>query len=219
MKKMKRLLAPKFWKVPKKLRKWVVSPRPSPHKKFECIPLQIIIRDILNIAETRKEAKSIIKNREVLVDGKVVKDHKYPVGLMDSIAIPKLNQYYRVIMTRRGLGLIKISKKESKLKICRINNKTIVKKGKLQLNLHDGRNILVDKDVYKTGDSVLIELPTQKILEHIKFEKGSLGLVTKGKNSGNFIKIKKITKPRFNEPTKVIFKVQRTDKSDFRAWK
>ncbi|HDJ96711.1 MAG TPA: 30S ribosomal protein S4e, partial [Candidatus Aenigmarchaeota archaeon] len=27
---LKRLLAPKFWKLPKKVTKWVVTPRPGP---------------------------------------------------------------------------------------------------------------------------------------------------------------------------------------------
>lgn len=192
VKKLKRLLAPKFWKVPKKIRKWVVSPRPGPHKKFECIPLQIILRDILKIVDTGKEAKTVIKKGEILVDGRPRKDHAYPVGLFDSVAIPKIKKFYRVVPTEKGLELIEISEEESKLKICRINNKKILKKGRLQLNLHDGRNLLVEEDVYKTGDSLLIELPSQKILQHIKLEEGSLAVVTKGKESGKIVKIKRV---------------------------
>lgn len=67
MAKLKRLLVPSFWKVPKKVAKWTVAPRPGPHKKFEGIPLQIIVRDILNLAETGKEAKSIIKKERFLL--------------------------------------------------------------------------------------------------------------------------------------------------------
>lgn len=208
MAKLKRLLAPKFWKVPKKVAKWVVSPRPGPHKKFECIPLQIIVRDILKLAETGKEAKTIIKKGEILVDGKPRKDHAFPVGLMDSIAIPKIKKYYRVLPSKKGLELKEISEKEVNKKICRINNKTVIKKGRMQLNLHDGRNLLVDKDVHKTGDSILIELPSRKILEHIKLEKGSLCLITKGKNAGKVGKIDGIMSKRsLAEPNKVICRI------------
>jgi small subunit ribosomal protein S4e len=194
VKKLKRLLAPAFWKVPKKLAKFVVSPRPGPHKKFECIPLQIIVRDILKLAETGKEAKAIIKKGEILVDGKPRKDHAYPVGLFDSLAIPKIKKFYRVVPTGKGLDLIEIPEEESKLKICRIKDKKILKKGKLQLNLHDGRNLLVEKDIYKTGDSLLIELPSQKILQHVKLESGNLAIITKGKNSGKIVKIQETVK-------------------------
>jgi small subunit ribosomal protein S4e len=90
MSKLKRLKAPKFWKLPKKSRKWAVSPRPGPHRKFESIPLAIALRDIVKIAETGSEAKKIIKMGEILVDGKIRRDHKYPAGLMDAISIPKM---------------------------------------------------------------------------------------------------------------------------------
>lgn len=191
VKKLKRLLAPKFWKVPKKVRKWVVSPRPGPHKKFESIPLQIILRDILKIAETGKEAKGIIKKGEILIDGRARKDQAYPVGLFDSIAIPRVKKFYRVIPKEKGLELKEIPEQESKLKICKIVNKKTLKGGKIQLNLHDGRNLIAE-NIYKPGDSLLIELPSQKILQHIKLEEGNLAIVTKGKNSGKIVRIKEI---------------------------
>jgi len=191
MSKIKRLLAPKFWKVPKKQAKFVVAPRPGPHKKFESIPLQIVLRDILKLAETGKEARTIIKRGEILVDGKIRKDHAYSIGLFDSITIPKIKKFYRVVPTAKGLGLMGIPENESKLKICKINNKTILKKGKLQLNLHDGRNLLAEKDIYKNGDSILIEFPN-KIVKHVKYEPNNLVIVIKGKNSGKTGKIKSI---------------------------
>jgi small subunit ribosomal protein S4e len=194
--------------VPKKAYKWTVSPRPGPHKKFESIPLQIIVRDILKLGETGKEAKAIIHKGEIFVDGKTRKDHAYPVGLMDVIAIQKLKKYFRVVPFSRGLKLVEIPEKESKFKICRINGKTVIKKGKMQLNLHDGKNILVDKSVYKTGDSVLIEVPTQKILEHVKLESGNTGMIIKGKNSGKLVKIKEIITTKSREPNKIMCDIE-----------
>lgn len=204
MAKLKRLLAPSFWKVPKKVRKWVVSPRPGPHPKFYSIPLLIIVRDILKLADTAKEAKKIIKSGEVLVDGKPRKDHRYPVGLFDVVSFPKIKKDYRIVPNPKGLSLIEIPEKEAKQKICRINNKTLVKKGKLQLNLHDGKNILVDNDSYKTGDSILIELPSLKILQHVPLAQGNLGLICKGLQAGKIVRIKEIIPGRIREKPKVI---------------
>lgn len=208
---LRRLLAPKFWKVEKKRSKWVVSPRPGPHKKEECIPLLIIIRDILRLAETAKEAKSIIKRGEIKVDGRVVKDHAFPVGLMDVVSIPKIGKSYRVILTKKGLGLVEV--KDDKLKICKIVGKRLVKGGKIQISLHDGRNLLPDENKYKTGDSVLIELPHQKLIDHLKLEKGNLVLILSGKNRGEVGVIKKIIERRFmTERGKVICKVKDKEK-------
>lgn len=216
MARLKRLLAPKFWKVERKAYKWAVTPSPGPHKKFECLPMQTILRDILNLVETGREAKSVLKKGEVLVDGRVVKNQKYPAGLMDVVAIPKIKKYFRVVSSAKGLELIEISEKESKLKLCRIENKKVLKGGRMQLNLHDGKNLLAGKDIYKTGDTLLLELPKLKILDHVKIEAGRLGLITKGKNSGKIVKIKEIVVTRTREPNKIICEL---DKKKIEAMK
>jgi len=204
MTKLKRLVAPKFWKIPKKVKTWVVAPSPGPHRKFESIPLLIIVRDILGLVETASEAKSVVKKGEILVDGKPRKDLGYPAGLMDVVSIPKLNKFYRVVPCPKGLKLVEISENESKLKILNVRDKTLLRKGKVQLNFHDGKNLIVDKDVYKTGDSVLVELPSIKILEHIKLEKGSVGLIVRGANAGKLAEVKDILITRTSEPNNVV---------------
>jgi len=146
----------------------------------------------------------ILKKGEILVDGKARKDHAYPAGLFDVISIPRLKKFYRIVPSSRGLEVIDISEKESKSKMCMIKNKSVIKKGKIQLNLHDGRNILVEKDEYKTGDSILIEVPGNKIIQHIPIEKGSTGIITRGKNSGKVGEIKEIMKGSFTHPSKLI---------------
>lgn len=206
--RLKRLRAPKFWKIPKKGTKWTVSPRPGPHKKFEGIPLQLLVRDILKLVETGKEAKTIIRKGKIFIDGKPRKDHAFSVGLMDIVAIPELKKFYRVLPTSKGLSLTEIPEDGSNLKLCRINNKKTISKGKTQLNLHDGKNILVPKDVYKTGDSILLQLPEQKIVDHVKLEKGNLILIFKGKNMGSIGEVKEIIETRTREPNKVICEIE-----------
>jgi small subunit ribosomal protein S4e len=204
-KHLKRLSAPTYWRIAKKRTKWTVSPRPGPHKKLESIPLLILVRDILKLAETGEDAKKIIKAKEIFVDGKARTDHKYPVGLFDSIEIPKIEKQYRIIPTHSGLNLIEIPKNEAKLKLCRINDKTLIKGKKLQLNLHDGKNIIAEaKKEYNTGDSLLIELPSQKIVDHVKMDKGVLSIITGGQNKGDIANVKEIITTRSREPNKVI---------------
>ena len=204
-------MIPRFWRIPKKTKKWAVSPRPGPHKKFESIPLQVIVRDILSIAETGKEAKTIIKKGEILVDGKPRKDSAYPVGLFDVISIPTSNQFYRIVPSASGFTVISISSDEASVKICKVVNKTLVKKNKLQLNLNDGKNILVDDGKYSTGDSILIEVPSLKINGHLKLSKGSLGIILKGKNSGKSAEVKEILLGKFRQPSRIICEIEGKD--------
>lgn len=206
-KHLKRLLAPKFWKIGRKEKKFAVRPRAGPHALEESIPLQVVVRDIVKIVESGSEAKSVIKQRAVLIDKKARIDHKYPVGLMDVIEILPLGLMYRVVPTAKGLSLLEITKAETDKKLCKIIDKTTIRGGKIQLNTHDGRSIRLGKGEakkYNTGDSIVIELPSQKILDHVKMEKGSLVVVTKGKNSGKFAKILEVVIAKAKEPTRAI---------------
>ena len=209
---LKRLLSPSFWKVPKKEKKWVVTPHPGPHPKLHSIPLSIILTHIINIADTTTEAKKIIRKGEVFVDGKRRKDYAYPVGLLDVISIPKIKKHYRVVPTEKGLDLIEADEKETNLKICRVDNKSILKKGKTQLNLQDGKNILVENGNYKTGDSLLLEMPSLKIIEHLPLEKGNVGLISRGTSAGKLGKIKELIKGTMREPERVVCEVDKKDK-------
>ena len=114
-----------------------------------------------------------------------VKNPKAPVGLMDVLSIPKLDADYRVLLTPRGkLTLVKIEKDEASWKLCRIEDKTVVKGGKIQLNLHDGRNILLDKNDYKTGDVLKVSFDGQKIVEAFPLQAGAAALVSSGNHAG-----------------------------------
>jgi len=208
VKALKRLLAPEFWKLPKKVKKWAVSPRAGPHPKFYCIPLQIVVRDILKLVEIGKEARTIINRGEIFVDGRARKDHAYPVGLFDVIGIPRTKKYYRVIPDAKGLNLVEIPEKEADKKICKIENKTVLKKGKLQLNLHDGKNLLTDNKDYKTGDSLLMEVTSLKILQHLALEKGNMGIVSEGANVGKIGKIVDIVPGKMKEDVKVVCEIE-----------
>lgn len=192
---LKSLAAPSFWPVLRKEYRWVVKPSPGPHSLNRCIPLLILIRDVLKVAENAREAKRIVFDGSVYVDGKIRRNYKYPVGLMDIVTIPEANINIRIVpYPVKYLWYVDIQNEETILKLVRIENKTLVKKGDVQLNLHDGRNIVVRKSQgetvsYRTFDTLLIELPSQKIIKHIPFEVGKLAIVIDGRNVGRIGKI------------------------------
>lgn len=189
---MKRLNAPRAQRIRRKERKWAVKPSAGPHPIKKSIPLSYIIRDNLHLADTLRETKKIISNGDILVDGKTKKDYKYPVGLMDVVSLPKLKKDYRVLFDRKGkLTLVEISSKDSTWKLCRIQNKKILKEGKKQLNLHDGKNRLVKKDEFNTGDVLKINLKDDKIVDKYEFKKGNVSMITGGSHIGEIANIEK----------------------------
>ena len=76
-------------------------------------------------------------------------------------------------------------------KLCRINNKTTLRGGKVQLNLSDGTNILGSNE-YGTKDSLILSIPDKQIVKHLKFMVGNLAMVVGGQHSGELGKIKEI---------------------------
>jgi small subunit ribosomal protein S4e len=191
--RLKRLTTPKWWPIERKTKKYTFATR-GPHPRENSLPLTILLRDVLKLAETGKEAETVIRKGEILVDGRKVKDPNYGVGIFDVIEIPSMGKCWRVI-PKNGLSFLEIPQSEKKLKICKIVDKKILNGNKTQLNLNDGRNILTSEK-YSTQDSILIEVPEQKIVSHLKFDKGSVAIVFGGKNSGIVSKIKELEQNR-----------------------
>jgi small subunit ribosomal protein S4e len=181
---LKSITAPKTWQVGRKKNKFIARPKPGAHKLETSMPMLLVLRDVLKLAESSKEAKYILTHKEVLVDGKKRRDTKYPVGLMDVLSIPDLKLHFRGILTTKNkLVFMPISKEESEFKLSKIINKSIIRK-KVQLNLSDGRNILLDKNNYGTGDSLALKLPSQEIIKHLPLKEGCLIYLTAGEHKG-----------------------------------
>ena len=204
----KRLSAPKTYKIPRKVSKWVVKPSPGPHSK-DAIPLLVLVRDFLELADTGREARKIISSGEILVDGVVRKDYKFPVGLFDVVTIPKLEKSYRILFDEKGRYIPK-EVEDADLKLYRISNKTIVKGGKVQLNLFDGTNILGSNE-YKTKDSILLRIPEKEIVDHLKFEEGALVMITGGTHAGEIGRIKSYKIVRSSAPNLVTVEGEERD--------
>jgi len=200
-KHLKREKAPRSWPIHPKEFQWAVRPSPGPHPQKSSLPLSILLRDVLGYAKNTRESKIVLAQNRVSVDGKIRRDHKFPAGLMDVIELPDANISYRILpAVGKGLTALRIPKDEAKAKLCRIEGKTTLNKGHVQLNLHDGRSIVIPvqdvrnptEDVYRTRDTLRISIPTQKVLSHLKFAEGAYAMVSSGRNLGRHGKIMKI---------------------------
>ncbi|MEX0921027.1 MAG: hypothetical protein WDZ62_02070 [Candidatus Pacearchaeota archaeon] len=178
---LKRQKVPKNWPIPRKGTKYVVKPRVDVQKG---VPLLVALRDILGVAQNRKEVKRIIHLKKILLNGRPARDEKNSVLLFDVITFVPSNKSYRVGLSGKGkIGINEIPSKESGTKISKIIGKKMLKGKKMQINLGDGRNYLSDIKC-NTNDSVVIDLKNNKIKDHLPLKEKSKVLVFAGKHSG-----------------------------------
>ena len=190
---LKSIAAPKTWGFKRKKNIFTSKPNPGAHKLQDSHCINFLMKDMLGLAKTTKEVKYIMFHKNILVNGKKIKDVRFPVGLMDIITITETGKNHIMLFNRNGkLFLKEIQKKDSEQKLSWINGKSMVS-GKTQLNLSDGRNILTDNKVYKVGDSLIIKVPSQEIVKHLPFCEGAVAYVIRGKNIGVFGPIKSIS--------------------------
>jgi small subunit ribosomal protein S4e len=188
-KHLKRLPAPRHWPIKRKVAKFTTRVIPGPHPKEHCLTLAVLLREVLGYAENMREVKAILSNGDIRVDGEIRKDDRFPVGIMDVVEITSSGERFRLLPKQRGgLKLVSIDDDEAKFKLCRIETKTMVKGGKVQLGLHDGRTLLLPDGEkpsdYQTLDTLKVGIPTQKLMKTINLDKGALAVVSRGKNVG-----------------------------------
>ena len=187
---MKRLTMPRSWPLPRKSSVWIQKPNPCGHPLDLCMPMGVILRDVLGVAQNRREAKKILHSKLVKVDGAIETDIGRGVGLMDVLTVGDVS-YKCVLDTNGKLRYRTIPAKEALTKICRVMGKTTIKGAKTQVHLHDGRNLLFNENPeYKTGDSLVISLPDQEVKSYHKFEEGSIAYLTGGNHIGELATVR-----------------------------
>ena len=203
-KKLKRQMAPMFWRINRKDKRFVITVRPGSHPKNNSIPSAVLLRDTLNIVNTLREAKSSIYGGKIKVDGVIQRSLHHSIGLMDVIELVGIDDIYRLVPQNGHILIpIKINKNEKSKKLVKVKNKTSMKGGKTQLSFHDGRTMISDTNV-NVGDTCLLQIPEQKILDVIKFEKNSKVIIIKGNNAGRIGTINEIKEGTFTLPKRII---------------
>jgi len=202
---MKRLAMPRSWPLTRKTDVWISRPRPSGHPIERCMALGVVLRDVLGVAQSMREAKRALATRRILVDGRVTTDMRRGVGVMDVLSVG--DDHYRCILDGNGkLRYVPISAKDAGIKLCRVDGKTTIKGGVTQLNLHDGRNMLVDDaNKYNTMDTLVVEVGSQKVKKHHKFETGANCYLIGGSHIGSTATMSEYVVKRSSKDNEVLF--------------
>ncbi len=196
-KHIKRLASPTTWKQARKGSIWSVKSSPGPHPVKESVPLMVIVRDVLHLADTSKEARNVITRGLVEIDGKIVKDYKRAVGFMDTLSIKETGLFKRVLLDKAGtLVLSDVNPNDAGWKLVKVTGKFIGKEGRIELSTHDGRVIPTDQKQIKRGDTLKITVPGQKIIEIYPLAKDTVVYVIGGSHRGSVTQIKEVNVSR-----------------------
>jgi len=186
---MKRIAAPKTWPIQRKTTAFVM--RSDAGKKMELsMPLGLILREILGITENARQTKAVLNAGSVLVDGKVRKELRFPVGLYEVVEIASDKKQFRVGFSPIGsLSLIPITAAEKATRLQKVVSKRIVPGNKLQLGLLSGVVVRMDataKNVgaYTVGDSVQLD-DKNGVSKHLPLKVGSVVQFIAGKHIGS----------------------------------
>lgn len=179
---IKKTKMPTSWPVPRKGRGKRFVAVPS-HAGYKGISILFLLRDVLKIVKTRKEARYMTLSGMVKVNNKVRKDENFPVQVFDSLNLEKAKLNYRLQIVNRKFALIEVNEKEIAIKIVKIGGKKVLGKDKIQMNLDDGQNFIT-KEGFSVGDSVLLNTRKNKIERILPLKKGANVEIVSGKHAG-----------------------------------
>jgi small subunit ribosomal protein S4e len=186
-KHLKRVNAPHHWMLGKMGGTWAPRPSTGPHKRSECLPLVICLRNRLRYALTFREALMILKEKggHIRVDAKARTDPKFPTGFQDVISITSTNEHFRLLYDIKGrFAIHPIDPEEAKFKLCKVKTRLVAPNHVPYIVTHDGRTIRYPHPDIKVNDTIKYELETGVITDMIALESGNLIMVTGGKNTG-----------------------------------
>jgi len=176
------------WPIPRKGTKYLAD---ASHSNSKGIPLLFLLREVLKIAKTRKEANYMTRNSEILVNNKARKTETFPVQLFDIIKIKKMKKNFKLEIVNKKFTLKEVAEKEADMKIVKIIGKKIISKDKIQMNLEDGQNFLT-KEKFSLNDSIVIDTKENKIKKILALKEGAQVEIVSGKHAGETGKIKSI---------------------------
>jgi small subunit ribosomal protein S4e len=191
----KRLSVPKSWPVERKTETFTVKAGAGPHGEAG-VPLLVLLRDVLGYADSRKEARYALDQGTILVNGDEVSDETRPIGMFDIVAFQEREEYFRVFPDEGGrLALSEIDADAAGSKLNKIEDKTHVGDGDVQLNFHDGTNLRVDAEEaadYGTADSLIVDTDDDSVVAQFTYEEAALVTAVAGQHAGDVGRIEEI---------------------------
>merc|ERR1712213_253380 len=91
----------------------------------------------------------------------------------------------RLIYDVKGrFAVHRITAEEARYKLCKITKIGVAQKGVPYVVTHDARTIRYPSPDIKVNDTVILDIESGSITEHVKFDSGNLCMITGGGNTG-----------------------------------
>lgn len=121
----------------------------------------------------------------IRIDGRVRRDPRFPLGIMDVVTIEKTNENFRILLDVKGRFVPhRIEQKEAGFKLCKVLQKRIGKAKVPHIVTHDGRTIRYPHPDVQINDSIKLNLETGDIAGIVKFQNNAIVMLTGGNNIG-----------------------------------
>ena len=178
---MRRIAMPRTWPIARKGKpRYILQPKGS---KINSIAVLVVLRDMLNLAKTRKEARMILREGNVLVNGKKIAAENFPLNLFDVISVPMIGKNFVLAVKGEKMHIHEINEKEASARIFKIIGKRVLNDGKIQFNLVGGINFISGMKA-NVGDSVLWDFKQNKPAKQIPLKENAKIIIVAGKNAG-----------------------------------
>lgn len=101
------------------------------------------------------------------------------------ITLENCSDRFRLLYDVKGRFVLhRIDEAEAQFKLCKVVKRQLSPKKIPFIVTHDARTIRFPDPAVKVNDTVKVDIKTNKIMGHIKFEVGNLCFITKGHNIG-----------------------------------
>lgn len=190
---IKRLAASRYINIGRKVNPYVLKPNAGRHTLDSSIAISTVIKEKLGIAQNERESRRILNAGSVEVNGKVVKDPRFPIGFGDVISFKPSKEQFSIGVGRSGTITVSKAQWHHHDQPLKVVGKYIASSKKEMVRLYNGV-IIPSVNGVSVNDSVMVK--DGKIYKVIKLEKGAKCLVVKGVHAsleGTIAEIKKGT--------------------------
>ncbi|HIH16525.1 MAG TPA: 30S ribosomal protein S4e [Candidatus Diapherotrites archaeon] len=180
---------------------WTTKTIPGPHNRSRSVPLVFALRNLLQVVDNEKEARLVLNNSEVKVNGVRRKELRFPVGLFDVLDVVQAKKKYRALLDNKGrLRFRELDGKEASFKLCKVLRKHTLPGGKQQLTLDDGTTLMDEKNAVRVGSTLKLELPARKIAGVLELKKGHVVYLIQGTHVGTVAEVKEVVEGTMSRP-------------------